>query len=204
MKILLWSLLFCLSASLAPALNYSNPELSFKAVLPDNLQDVSISVGIRGAIISLGKWDPPKKRLIKLVSLQDLGGTIGREDLSKRTDKPKNVTLEKARWKSFDIDVFNIIEMDGAVTNVTFNAQVPLKPHAIQLTVVGPVGDEALLRQEMQTIVASIDGASNWLTTEERLTRGASGLGRLIAVGCVLVIIVSWGLRKLFRGSNMN
>jgi len=114
------------------------------------------------------------------------------------------VTLEKARWKSFDIDVFNIIEMDGAVTNVTFNAQVPLKPHAIQLTVVGPVGDEALLRQEMQTIVASIDGASNWLTTEERLTRGASGLGRLIAVGCVLVIIVSWGLRKLFRGSNMN
>jgi hypothetical protein len=204
MKTLPWTLLFCLLAGPVSALNYSNPELGFKAVLPDNLQDVSVSVGIPGALISLGKWDPPKERLIKLVSLQDLGGTIGREDLSKQPGKPANVTLEKAGWKTFGIDVFKIIETVGGVTNVTFNAQVPLKPHAIQLTVSGPAGDEAVLRQEIHTIVGTIDGASNWLTTEERVARGASGLGRLIAFGCVLVILISWGARKLFRGSNMN
>ena len=210
MKLLLGCLLFCLLSNLALALDYKNPELGFKATLPDNLEDVSIRVGIRGGLISLGKWDSSKKELVKLVSLQDLGAPIGREDLSKRTDKPKNVALEKAPWKTFQIDVFRVVETAGTLTNVTFNAQVPLKPHAIQVTMAGPVADEASLRREMQTVVASIDGASNWLTTEERVTRFGSGIGRLIVSGVVLIIMifvcvrVGKMIRKVYRGTSMD
>src|SRR5262245_32015037 len=64
-------------------MDYSNPELKFTAKLPDNLEDVSSRMRIR-ALISLGKWNSSRTGIIKLVSLQDLGGTIGREDLSKR------------------------------------------------------------------------------------------------------------------------
>lgn len=142
-------------------LDYSNPELKFKAKLPDGLEDVSSRMRIRG-LISLGKWNSSHTGIIKLVSLQDLGGTIGREDLSKRKDKMGNAKLEKTQWQTFDIDVFRIEERAGKVTNVTFNAQVPLKPHAIQVTVMGAAAGEASLRKEMQAIVTSIQGASNW------------------------------------------
>src|SRR5262249_18333569 len=170
-------------------MDYSNPELKFKAKLPDNLEDVSIRVPIRGGLISLGKWNSSHTGLIKLVSLQDLGGTIGREDLSKRKDKPANVTLEKIRWQSFDIDLFRGEKIVGKDTNVTFNAQVPLKPDAIQVTVFGTAADDASLRQEMQEIVTSVQGASNWLTTDERVSRLAGGVGHL-AFWCVLVIAI--------------
>lgn len=141
--------------------DYSNPELRFKAKLPDNLEDVSSQMRIRG-LISLGKWNSSRTGIIKLVSLQDLGGTIGREDLSKRKDKLGNAKLEKTHWQSFDIDVFRVVESAGKITNITFNAQVPLKPHAIQLTVMGAAAEEASLRKEMQAIVTSIEGKSNW------------------------------------------
>jgi len=198
-KAVLWCLTFHLLSSPLFALNYSNPELKFKAKLPDNLEDVSIRVAVHGGLISLGQWNQSRSGLVKMVSLQDLGGAIGREDLSKKKDKPANVTLEKARWQTFDIDVFKVIETAGKVTTVTFNAQVPLKPHAVQVTVIGPAAEEASLRQEMQTVVASIEGARNWLTTDDRISRAASGGGRLIAFGCLLTIGVVAGLRKLFR-----
>jgi hypothetical protein len=142
-------------------LDYSNPELKFKAKLPDKLEDVSSRMRIRG-LINLGKWNSSRTGIIKLVSLQDLGGTIGREDLSKRKGKPANATLEKTRWQTFDIDVFRIEESAGKITNVTFNAQVPLKPHAIQVTVMGASAEEASLRREIQAIVTSVQGASSW------------------------------------------
>src|SRR5262249_9675586 len=155
----------CLLSSPSFALNYSNPELKFKAKLPDNLEDVSIRVAVHGGLISLGKWNQSRSGLVKMVSLQDLGGTIGREDLSKEKNEPGNVTLEKTRWQTFDIDVVKVVETAGKVTNVTFNAQVPLKPRAIQVTVIGPAAEEPSLRQEMQTIVGSVEGQSNWLNT---------------------------------------
>ena len=198
-KSVLLSIAVCLLPGPLFALNYSNPELKFKAKLPDNLEDVSIRVAVHGGLISLGQWNQSRSGLVKVVSLQDLGGTIGREDLSKKKDKPANVTLEKIRWQTFDIDVFKVVETAGKVTTVTFNAQVPLKPHAIQVTVLGPAADEASLRQEMQAIVASVQGQSNWLTTDERITRLASGGGRLIVFGCLLTIAVAAVVKKVFR-----
>jgi hypothetical protein len=112
-------------------LDYSNPQLGFKAKLPDNLDDVSIRVSVRGGLITLGKWNSSHTELIKMISLQDLGGTIGREDLSKK-DKPADVTLEKTHWQGFDIDVFKVEDRSGKDAKVTFNAQVPLKPRALQ------------------------------------------------------------------------
>ena len=176
-------------------LDYSNPQLGFKAKLPDNLDDVSIRVGIHGGLISLGKWNSSHTALIKMISLQDLGGTIGREDLSKK-DKPAGLTLEKTHWQGFDIDVFKVEDGSGKDAKVTFNAQVPLKPRAIQVSVMGPAADEASLRQEMQAIVTSVAGTTNWLTPAERVTLLSSGVGRL-AILCLLVVGIVVVVRKI-------
>src|SRR6266481_3918789 len=98
------------------------------------------------ALISRGKMS--QTGLIEMVAIQDLGGTIGREDLSKKAGKPQNMSLEKTSWKGFDVDVFRIVENIGGVSLVTFNAQVPLKPKAIQVSVSGPTANDGILRKE--------------------------------------------------------
>src|SRR5258708_1118367 len=114
MKKLTWSLLFLVSASSLFGMNYSSQELGFKAKLPDGLEDISLSVDRRGSLIGLAKWKQPKKELVEIIVLQDMGAPIGREDVTARKDKPANVTFEKARWKDFDVDVFRILETGGA------------------------------------------------------------------------------------------
>ncbi|MDB6068704.1 MAG: hypothetical protein JWR26_4912 [Pedosphaera sp.] len=170
MKKLTWSLLFLVSASPLLGLDYKSEELGFKAKLPDGLEDISPKVGQRGSLIGLAKWKQkqPKKELVEIIVLQDMGAPIPKEDASTRKDKPANVTFEKARWKNFDINVYRVLETGGigAVSNLTFNASVPLKPHAIRVSVTGRITDEADLRKEMQEVVASIEGKTNWPTTE--------------------------------------
>jgi hypothetical protein len=150
------------------AFDYTNSELGFKATLPDGLDDFSTNMRVK-ALVSRGKVSPAG--LTKMIAIQDLGGVIGREDLSKMPARPRNATLEKTSWKGFEIDVFRIVENINGTSFVTFNAQVPLRPRAIQVSVVGPASDDSAVRKEMQTIVTSVEGPTNWLTAEERSAR---------------------------------
>ena len=98
-----WSMLLLLCSTPLFALDYSNSQLGFKATLPDGFDDVSKVMRLQ-RLISVGKLNESKTALVKLISIEDLGGPIGREDLSKRTDKPESVTLEKTTWKTFQVD----------------------------------------------------------------------------------------------------
>jgi hypothetical protein len=60
----------------------------------------------------------------------------------------------------------------------------------------GPAADEASLRQEMQAIVTSVAGTTNWLTPAERVTLLSSGVGRL-AILCLLVVGIVVVVRKI-------
>ena len=181
---------FFLNSTRLFAWNYTNQELGFSVTLPDGFADISNQTKVK-SLVAQGKMDSSKDGIIEMILIQDLGGAIDREDLSKRTDKPQNVTLEKAAWKSFQIDVFRVAENLNSVPFVTFNAQVPLKPHAVQLTVTGPATDESRLRIEMQSIVAYIDGPTNWLTEGQRQSFGTNW----IAVFVGLLVMITGRLR---------
>lgn len=195
---LVWSLLLLFCLTPLWAVEYVNEPLGFRATLPEGLDDLTQMMRIK-SLVSRAKMDASTGTLVKLVSLQDLGGVIGREELSKQPGLPAGVSFEKTAWKSFQLEASRIVEQSGGISMVTFNVQVPLKPHAIQVMVAGPATEEAALRQEMQTVVASIEGPSNWLTTEERVVRGLSGFGRLILFGCLLGLIIVSVVRKLIR-----
>jgi len=190
MKKLLFVLLLCFSSTRLFALNYSSSELRFSARLPDNLEDVSVRVGLRGALITLGKWNAATNGLVKIVSIQDLGAPIDQVDTSKPGSRLANATQEKVTWKTREIDVFRGIEMKDGITNVTFNAHMPLVPHAIQITVKGPVADETSLREELQAIVTSVEGETSRVSIGEGFFHDISGFGWIILGGAVLFILV--------------
>jgi len=189
-KSLVWVALFFLYSTRLFAWNYTNQELGFSVTLPDRLPDFSMETRVK-SLVSRGNLDASKGP-VEMIIIQDLGGPIGREDLSKKADKPQNVTLEKTGWKSFQIDLFRVVENIRSVPFVTLNAQVPLKPHAIQLTVSGPVSDEDKLRTELQTVLASVNGRTNWLTDEERRARPTTNW---LAVMAGLLILITGRLR---------
>jgi hypothetical protein len=168
---------------------YTNQELGFSAKLPDGMADFSSQTKVK-SLVSLGSLNGSKGGRVEIIVIQDLGAAIGREDLSKTQDKPQNVTLEKTAWKSFNVDLFKAVEDLNSISFVTLNVQIPLKPHAIQLSVSGPAADESKLRADMTNIVASIDGPTNWLTEGERAERTRRAQNPLAIVIGLIVLVV--------------
>ena len=189
-KILLCAALFLLCSTHLFAWTYTNQELGFSAALPDGYSDISSQMKVK-ALVSQGKMDPSKTGIIEMIAIQDLGAPIGRDDLSKTPGKPENVKFEKTAWKSFSIDLFSVVENVNSISFLTLNAQVPLKPHAIQITVAGPATDEARLRAEMQQIVASVDGPTNWLMDDERQYAGTNWIAVLVGI----IVMITGRLR---------
>jgi hypothetical protein len=157
----------------------------------------------RGSLVTLGKTRADKKGFERMVMLQDLGGLIGRE-MPKPSEMPANARVETVPWKSHEVLLVAVREVEAGVASVTLNAQVPLTPKAIQVSVFGPQSDEAQLRQELRAIVASVEGPTNWgetgmAMTQERITRLSHGIGRFWLWGCLLVIAGSAAFKTLFR-----
>lgn len=94
--------------------------------------------------------------------LEDLGGRIKQEDLSKYIGNRTDVTLIKMKWKGRTIDVFRIEEQLQGIEFLTFNAQIPLIPRAIQVKLVGLKSMEKELIEDLQSIISGIDGNTNW------------------------------------------
>jgi hypothetical protein len=132
-------------------------------------------------------------------------GVMGRDKIDpKLLAKAPHVSLVSEKWKTFDLEVMRVPEKIAGLDLVTFNAQVPLKPEAIQLSVAGEASHEAELRTILRTVLATVDGQTNWLTTEERVNRGAQGI---VGIAITLVVILflgglAWrGVRWLSGGS---
>lgn len=126
-----------------------------------------------------------------IVAVERLGGVLPRTDFQQAPiDGP--VKFSAGRWKDFDVIVGQVSEeLNGAPATV-FNVQVPLKPEAVQLKFIGPATHEADLRSLVNDTLATVEGETNWLTTDERWQRLSSGARRLgITIG-VVAIIAAW------------
>jgi hypothetical protein len=98
------------------------------------------------------------------------------------------------RWKTFELELVVAHVSKGNQRLVTLTTQVPLAHQAVEANLVGPAADEARLFGELQSILASLEGESSWLTDAERSAR----LGRLVGllVGMALVLGASVVLRR--------
>ena len=127
-----------------------------------------------------------------ILGIESLGGTIGRERL-KPSDLPSlggiDFGLRQAEWRGFEIDVFAGRTDDEHRSMFVLVAQIPLKRQAIQLKLVGPAEREAELVALLSTLLAALEGESNWLSKRQRWSAGIkASLGF-----CILAIaLLSW------------
>jgi hypothetical protein len=122
-----------------------------------------------------------------------LGGVLGREKIDPKGvgAKNPNITILSEKWKDFDVEVFRVPERAGNLQLLTFNAQVPLKPEAVQIAVIGEAASENELRSLLRSVLSSLDGSTNWLNTDQRVSKLAEGITRLaITIGVLVIFVV--------------
>ena len=104
--------------------------------------------------------------------------------------------LRREKWKSFDIEVLvGVAQQEPGIAVLV--AQVPLKRQAIQVAVTAPLARQAELLSLLRTLLASLDGPSNWLTDKERsLSAGKAVGGLVVMLGLAGWAIARWRKRR--------
>ena len=193
-------ILMSMSAGRVHGFEYSNRELGFKARLPDGFEDVSKSSWPDRTLLMQATYNRDKT-VSRLMSIQDLGEVIRQDaNLSRLKNAGGNVRQEKMRWREFDVDVFSVTEGDRGMVFVSLNAEVPLRTRGIQVSLSALKTEERALRNEFATLLATIEGPSNWVTSQERSSREESGTVRTVVTVAVLMVLVGgalWFIAKL-------
>lgn len=134
------------------------------------------------------------------VFIQRLPGPIGRERIPRdRIGKKGIVELYTAGWKSFEVDVIVVRETHEGSAVLTYNAQVPIKPRAIQLMVMGVESDKPQLKALTAQLLGSLDGQTNWLTEEQRYERISDGLAKIVVWTIVIALVTFCLVRRRDR-----
>jgi hypothetical protein len=191
----LTSVVLCVTLAFAAAPLFAsetvaNQALGFRLSVPDGfVQDPTKVQG--DIVVAFMRPAGPGDKANSAVMVSRMRGVIGRDKIDPKmlaTKAPK-VTVVTEKWKDFEIEVTRVPEEFGAVKVVTFNAQVPLKPEAIQISVVGETARENELRSVLRTVLATLDGQTTWLTTDERINRGATGIAKMAITIAVLLFL---------------
>ena len=114
---------------------------------------------------------------------------------------PSKVTSYAETWHEHELPVTCVPESHGDSETMTLNVLVPLKPRAIQISLLGETSSQPELQRHLQSILTSLRGESNWMTDEERRQYIAGPLLFIIAV--VTVAVYAWRERwRKRRGDN--
>lgn len=74
----------------------------------------------------------------------------------------RNASLVSFIWRGLPVDAFRVSEPSPQGDYVTFNVQIPLKKHTVQLAFGGPATKEAETRALAVQTLSSFDGQPNW------------------------------------------
>jgi hypothetical protein len=174
-------------------------QLGFTLTLPDGFVDFPRGRGTPDTVWSFARGDPAGDDFA-IVGVERMHGTIGREPLpASALPRVGGVAFEARRekWKSFEIDVIAGRAEQEGVRLFVLVAQVPLKREAVQLKLAGPAAKEAELGALMRTLLARLDGPSNWLTDGERAESAVkAGFWLTFTAGMLGWTIWSWRRRR--------
>jgi hypothetical protein len=175
-------------------------ELGFSLRLPAGFERVSEEE--KSDVVRVYRQTSAEGPLAIVVAIERLRGVLPRVDIEKAPVNP-NVQFSTERWNGFDILVGRVAEDLQGNPAVVLNAQVPLRPEAIQLKLIGPLSEETRLRGLLRDLLSTLQGSTNWLTDDERTQRLHEGTKRLaitLAIVAVIAVLLARGIKKL-RGS---
>ncbi len=181
-------------AGAARADTVSSADPAFSFTLPNEFKDFPQGHGQK-VLYSFARGNPGDASYAVL-RIEGLGGTIGREPLHRAIVEKaarsstastgvevKGFDYRKTRWKTFELDLIATRLTGGQQELLTLSTQVPLAKEAVQIAMLGPAKDEPRLVSELQSILVSLQGETNWLTDDERSER----LGQLVGMGVGLI-----------------
>jgi len=99
---------------------------------------------------------------------------------------PEGSTAGTLRWRDFDVPMLESKRKRVDGERVSFGVIVPLKPVAVVLDLSGPVAKRDELKRTIQSILASVEGETNWPTSDKRAERAGSLFGGLLVVAAAL------------------
>jgi hypothetical protein len=167
--------------------------LGFTLTVPEGFVDYPPGREQQGTPYAFVKGEPGRTDST-IIGIKPMGGTIGREPLP-ASELPQgdgiNFDVRREKWKSFDIEVLvGVAQQEPGIAVVV--AQVPLKPQAIQVAVTAPLARQAELLPLLRSLLASLDGPSNWLTDKER----SLGAGKAIGGLAVMLGLAGWAIAR--------
>jgi hypothetical protein len=187
-----------LSAATARAEVIRDEALGFTLTVPEGFVDYPPGREQQGTPYAYVKGQPGTTDFT-IIGVKPMGGTIGREPLP-ASELPQadgiKFDLRREKWKSFDIEVLvGVAQQEPGIAVLV--AQVPLKRQAIQLAVTSPLARQAELLPLLRSLLASLDGPSNWLTDRERSLRAGKAIGGLaVMLGLAGWAIARWRKRR--------
>lgn len=143
-----------------------------------------------------------------VLGVERLSSTIGREPLTnedlaaqKAYPQIEQITLSRAHWQGFEIDVMRSVLKTPKGRMVSYTAQIPTRPQAIQVIVIGPETDEKQIRAYLDEALKGLEGESNWIpwTKSGNDVDSKSYVVILIIAGAVIVLGGIIGLWLLSR-----
>ncbi len=194
------SLVLIVSGSSLGAVTVEHSEMGFKLSLPDGFERVTEEEQPND-FVRVYRQSGAEGPLAIVVAIERLHGVLPRLNMDEAPANA-NVQIATERWGEFDILVARVTEVINGVPGVALNAQVPLKPEAIQFKVMGPSSHEPQLRELLREMLGTLEGSTNWLTSEERTQRLHEGTQRLGITGAVIAVIVIAliiGIKMLWR-----
>ena len=195
-----------LVASAAHAREIVDKERGFRITIPDDFEDFPASrmrpYSLHGYISY--SYQPDEYLII---AIDSIGGTISRkqftqESLEADTKADPAITrvqVYETKWKGHTITGMDARATIEGVPSIVRNAQVPLRPEAIQITVSGPVAVDAQITEVLEQILGTLEGESNWddgpdqsISFERRAEAMAYALAHAMmpCIGIVFVIIL--------------
>ena len=160
-------LAFFLLATLARSETITEGGFHLSFTVPKGAENLKAIPPFEKTLLAVGWRDEKKDLIIRGLTISDLGEVAGQGDYSKSIPQKPEYSFVKIKWKQFEIPTVRVEEEARGKPWLTFNAEVPTLPRAVQVQVFGPGADEAALRALLQGVLDSLESKTNWRTRSE-------------------------------------
>jgi hypothetical protein len=169
----------------------SNADLGYVMSLPEGFVAIPAEFAGGRAGDVVGCWAGEGSQSNQgafVLCVQRMHATLGREHL-KSSDLPAQSQLMTVRWNGLDIDAIRTDTSQGGTAITIYTAQVPLRKEAIQLVAAGPSGRATEGLAILNSVLGSLKGETNWLSSTQRAGRLGTIVGWVIGIAIGFLIV---------------
>jgi len=114
---------------------------------------------------------------------------------------PEGATASTVPWRNFEVPMLEKVTDLAHWKQVSFSVLIPLKPVALVLSLGGPPAKRDEIHAMMLSIVASVEGETNWLTPEQKASREKMMILKVLVLAAAVVGLVVYVTKKRARPS---